>query len=164
MMKKAYSIAGILLLAAGMALGAQETPSLEDIPGFRERAVSVRIVSRVIEQNQTVVWHSENVKVTLPGRPVGIQLVGSNIIVAVQFTPFLRPDGQHLLAAHGQIWITLPEGISFHTTMQTIPLRFHETVYFFPLGSMIGEDEENIEIQLTLEPFMEGASTANSPP
>jgi hypothetical protein len=118
------------------------------------------MVSRIVEENQQVVWDSENSKVTIPGRPVGIKLVGANLVVAVQFTPFLRPNGRHILVAQGQIWINLPnEGVSYHTTMQTIPLEWREQVYFFPLGSMKTENEAHIEIQLTLEPYFETEPT-----
>ena len=143
----------ILFLTTGMILGAQE-PSLEELPGLRERAVVMHIVSRIVEQNQQVVWNSENTRVTIPGRPIGLKLVGANLVVAVQFTPFLRPGGQNILLAQGQIWINIPdEGISYHTTMQTIPLEFSEQIYFFPLGSMATKDEAHIEIQLVLEPY-----------
>ena len=129
-------------------------PSLQELPGVRERAVVMHIVSRIVEQNQEVVWDSENTRVTLPGRPVGIRLVGSDLIVAVQFTPFLRPNGRLVLVAQGEIWMNVPnEGISYRTTMQTIPLEWRELVYFFPLGSVRAEDEARIEIQLTLEPY-----------
>ena len=50
---------------------------------------------------------------------------------------------------------------SYHTTMQTIPLEFREQVYFFPLGSIKGENTPIIEIQLILEPyFNEGSAQA----
>jgi hypothetical protein len=85
---------------------------------------------------------------------VRLKLVGSNLVAAVQFTPFLRPNGRHILVTLGQIWINVPnEGISFHTTMQTIPIEFSEQVYFFPLGSMRDHDAPSIEIQLVLEPY-----------
>jgi len=158
--QKAIVSFGIALLAfvSGTALGAQEL-SVDELPfGLRERAVVMHIISRIIEQDQEVVWNSENTKVTIPGRPVGIKLVGENLIVAVQFTPFMRPTGQHILVAQGQIWINIPnEGISYHTTMQTIPLEFSEQVYFFPLGSMDTRDEAYIEIQLVLEPYSRNA-------
>ena len=145
-------LGGLLFLAAKTVLGAQET-SLAELPGLRERAVMMRIVSRIVEQNQQVVWDSENDRLTFPGRPVGLRLVGSDVVVAVQFT-FLQPDGQPILVALGQSWINIPgEGISYHTTMQTIPLEFGERVYFFPLGSMEAQDEARIEIQLVLEPY-----------
>ena len=149
---------GIFLLAAWTSLGAQE-PSLEDLPGFRERAVLMRMVSQIVEQNKQIVWNSEIAKATIPGRPVGLKLVGSNLVVAVQFTPFLRANGRHILVAQGQIWVNVPdEGIRYYTTMQTIPLQFREQIYFFPLGSMETQDEAQIEIQLIMEPFWEGPS------
>ena len=151
--------------AVSASIGAQET-ALQDLPGLRERAVVVTIISRIIEQNEEVVWNSETSSITIPGRPVGLKLVGSNLVAAVQFTPFLRPNGRHILVTLGQIWINVPnEGISFHTTMQTIPLEFSEQVYFFPLGSMNDPDAPSIEIQLVLEPYSgEGREEGRPPP
>ena len=152
-------LGGILLFVINAGIVAQEA-SLEQLPGLRERAVVMRVVSRVVEQNQQVVWNSESTNVTMPGRPVGLKLVGSDLVVVVQFTPFLRPDGQHTLVAQSQIWVNVPgEGMSFQTTMQTIPMEFGEQVYFFPLGSMRPQGEAQIEIQLVLEPFVEGDGT-----
>jgi len=131
-------------------------PALDALPGLRERAVVMHVVSRIVEQNQKVVWDMESTKVTIPGRPVGLKLVGSDLVVAMQFTPFLRSSGRHTLVAQGQIWVNVPnEGISYHTTMQTIPLDFEEQVYFFPLGSMEGRDDSRIEIQLMISPLSE---------
>lgn len=156
---KIVFVGGILFLMAGAALSAQQT-SLEEIPGLRERAIVMRIISRIVEQDQQVVWNTENAKVTIPGRPVGLKLVGANLIVAVQFTPFLRTNGRNVLVAQGQIWINIPnEGIRYHTTMQTIPLELGELIYFFPLGSAGTNDEASIEIQLLLEPYADAAST-----
>jgi hypothetical protein len=155
---------GAALFFAGLAiLSAQDNSSedswdnsLERIPGLRERAVVMHCVSRIVERNQQVVWNSEMSRVTIPGRPVGLTLVGSNVVVAVQFTPFLQRNGQHTLVAQAQIAISIPnEGMRYHTTIQTIPIRFGEQVYFFPLGSMETEGEARIEIQLALEQFSE---------
>ena len=149
-------LGGILFFAFSTTLSAQET-SLEQVPGLRERAVIMRVVSRIVEQNQEVVWNTENTSITMPGRPVGLKLVGSDLVVAVQFTPFINPNGQHTLVAQGQIWINVPgEGMSFQATMQTIPLEFGELVYFFPLGSTRSQGEAHIEIQLVLEPYARG--------
>ena len=152
---KSVLLKGFLFLAASTTIGAQET-LLDEHPVLRERAVVMRIVSRIVEQNQQVVWNSENSRVTLPGRPVGLKLVGTNVVVAVQFTPILRPQGQHILVAQGQIWTDIPgEGMRYHATMQTIPLTFNEQIFFFPLGSMQSRDEALIEIQLVIEPYSE---------
>ena len=150
--KKAFTLF-LSVFAVSAALSAQET-FLDDLPALRERAIVVRIIPRIVEDNEEVVWNSEITRVTLPGRPVGLKLEGSNLVAVVQFIPFLRPNGRHLLVIQGQIWINIPdEGISYHTTMQTIPLEFSEQVYFFPLGSMKTVDAPSIEIQLVLEPY-----------
>jgi len=151
MIKTAF-LGGLLFFMISTVISAQET-SLEELPGLRERAVMMRISSRIVEQNQQITWNSENSRVTLSGRPVGLKLVGTNLVVAVQFTPFIRRNTQPFLVAQGEIWINIPnEGIRYHTTIQTIPLEFNEQIYFFPLGSMELEDEAFIEIQLVLEP------------
>jgi len=152
---KGVFLKGILFLAAGVAIDAQET-LLDEVPYLKERAVVMRIVSRIVEQNEQVVWNEENSRVTLPGRPVGMKLVGTNLVVTVQFTPILQPDDRHILVAQGQIWINIPgEGMRYHATIQTIPLEFSEQIIFFPLGSMQTVDEASIEIQLVVEPYSE---------
>jgi hypothetical protein len=146
-------LGGILLLAVRTVTSAQDF-SIDDIPpGLRNRAIIIDIATRIVEQNQNVVWDSVNSKVTIPGRPVGLTLVGTNIIIAVQFTPFFRPDGNNFLVAQGQIWINNPDGLSFHTTMQTIPMEFEEFIYFFPLGSDDSEEDALIIIELVLYPY-----------
>jgi hypothetical protein len=148
----------MVLFSLTAALHAQET-TLEQVPGLRERGVVMHIVSRIIEQNRQVLWNSENTKLTIPGRPVGLKLVGADIVVAAQFTPFLRPNGKHILVTQSQVWINVPnEGISYHTTMQTIPLQFNEQIYFFPLGSIDENDGPQIEIQVVMEPYQDSAS------
>ena len=151
-----FFIGGILFLTVQSIIGAQQV-SLEQIPALRERAVIMRCISRIVEQNEQVVWDSETSRVTVPGRPVGVRLIGANLVILVQFTPFLHPNGRYSLVAHGQTWINIPnEGISYHTTIQTIPLELNEPIYFFPLGSTNNDDDEaRIEIQITLEPFTE---------
>ncbi|MDR3146496.1 MAG: hypothetical protein LBU21_09475 [Treponema sp.] len=146
-----------LFLTSGAVLQAQE-PSLEELlPGLKERAVVLDMVARIVEGNQEEVWNSTNSKVTIPGRPVGFKLVGTNVVVAVQFTPYRQRDGRNILVAQGQIWINIPnQGIRYQTTMETIPLEFGEQIYFFPLGSLNSPDEARIEIQLELRPYTEG--------
>ncbi|MDR2257910.1 MAG: hypothetical protein LBE14_02035 [Treponema sp.] len=147
----------IFFLAASAAVSAQE-PSLEEmLPGLKDRAVVLEIVARVVEQNQREVWNSVNSKVTIPGRPVGLKLVGANVVVAVQFTPYLRRNGRNVLVAQCQIWVDVPnEGMSYQTTMQAIPLDFGEQIYFFPLGSVDSQNDARIEILLELKPYTNG--------
>ncbi|GHT69454.1 hypothetical protein FACS1894110_18940 [Spirochaetia bacterium] len=156
---------GIILFAAGAAAIAQE-PALEELlPGLKDRAVVLDIVSRVVEQNQEEVWKENNSKVTIPGRPVGLKLVGSNVVVLVQFTPYpnFGAEGNAVLVAQVQIWINIPgEGIRYQTTIQTIPLKYGEQIYFFPLGSMNSPEDARIEILLELRPYAETDLSAPS--
>jgi hypothetical protein len=113
-----------------------DTPSTrpEMPPGFRRQALLLNIESRVIVSGQ-VIWSELNSKVTIPGTPVGVQLVGSNVVVSAQFTPFIHPDGD-VLVAQGQIWIADHNGVvTYYTSIQTIPMEFDEQIIFFPLGS-----------------------------
>jgi hypothetical protein len=125
-------------------------------PRLRGRSLMLDITARVIEQNQTVIWNESHKKETIPGRPVVIKLVGANIVVEAQFTPYLRRGGQKVLVSQGQRWLEMPnQGIRYHTSIQTIPLEFGEPIYFFPLGPRRDEDAACIEVMLTLNPYDE---------
>jgi hypothetical protein len=166
-------IGGLLLLSSGVIVKADEL-SLENIlPALRGQAVVLNIIARVVEKNEEEVWNAVNSKVTIPGRPIGLKLVGANIVVAMQFTPYLHNDGSCVLVAQGQIWMDIPDqGVYYQTTMQTLSLRFGEQVYFFPLGSPVaphGADfaGENalIVIQLELHPYsQESEAQTETPP
>jgi hypothetical protein len=147
-------IGGVFLLAAGVCLNAQESSFTEMLPAFKGQAVVINIIARIIENNRQEIFNSVNSRVTIPGRPVGIKLVGSNLVVAVQFTPFFGHKGKNMLVAQGQIWLEIPgEGMRYQTTLQTIPMEFGEQVYFYPLGSVAKPEEARIEIQLELLPY-----------
>ncbi|WP_010261499.1 hypothetical protein [Treponema primitia] len=160
-------IGGLLFLAAGVTVSGQEAFPDSMLPGLRERAVVLNIVARIVEQNQDEIWNSNNSKITILGRPVSLKLIGENVVVFAQFTPYQQENGRSLLVAQGQIWINVPnQGIRYQTTLQSIPLEFGEQIYFFPLGKVSSENEAHIEIQLELRPYTEPAressATANN--
>ena len=154
----------LFIFAANICVFAQDLPSTEVtheggpvMQGFRRRALEIDIKARVIDQKQEVIWDETHNKLAIPGSPVGVKMVGSNVIVAVQFTPFIRRHGQNVLVAQGQIWINDPEkGMSYYTSIQTIPLKFGEPIYFFPLGSSQQLDA-SIEMIITVTPNPAGA-------
>jgi len=157
---RSICLAGILVFfAAGINIDAQENASsTEKSQGNRRRALVIDIKARVLEDAQTVIWNESHRKITIPGSPVGIKLVGSNVVVAVQFTPFIRRSG-NVLVAQGQIWIEDPQrGMSYYTSIQTIPMDFDEPIYFFPLGTQHNLDS-SIEIILTVNPYREPSDT-----
>ncbi|MDR1972486.1 MAG: hypothetical protein LBQ46_11265 [Treponema sp.] len=156
------SILFVTILGAGFS---QETSLEELLPELKERAVVLDIISRVVEENQQVVWNSVNSKVTIPGRPVGIKMVGANVVMALQFTPFFRPGGNSFLVAQGQIWVDVPgEGMHYQTTLQTIPIEFGEPIFFFPLGSPNSPQETRIELQLEIRPYTQGGTNRRPRP
>jgi len=130
---------------------------------LRRRALVIDIDARVLTDDLDVIWNEIQRKIAIPGSPVGIRLVGSNVVVGVQFTPFIRNQG-NLIVAHVQIWIDNPgSGVSYHTSFQTIPMDFNEQIYFFPLGT----SNSSIEILLTVNPYsviaaLEGAANSGA--
>ena len=128
------------------------------LPRFRGRAVVMDIDARILE-NGEVIWNETHQKITIPGRPVEIKLIGGNLVVVARFT-FIRNHGggQKLLVAQGQIWMADPsQGIRYQASVQTIPVEFNETIYYFPLGSFKPEDgaSASIEVMLTLHPYQD---------
>jgi hypothetical protein len=139
----------------GLLFVAVNTVSYAEDQSLEEFAVVLNIVSRVVEANQQVVWDQTNNRVILPGVPVRLKLVGTNLVVVVQFTLYREKSGRKLLVAQGQILVDIPNrGMSYYTTIETIPLEFGEQVYFFPLGRSDAPDEVRIEIQVALEPYV----------
>jgi hypothetical protein len=174
-MRRVWVLGFLFLITAGAAILSAEEPEIQQetpvsgtpgsgiappqnfSPHAKGRELVLDINARIVEQNQTVIWNESHKKSTIPGRPVGIKLVGTNIVVVAQFTPYLRHRGlQKLLVAQGQIWMEIPgQGIRYQTSMQTIPLEFGEPIYFFPLGPQTDEDSSRIEVMLTLYPYEE---------
>lgn len=149
---------GVALLAlAAAAAGAQQQTS-EVISAMKDRAVVLDLTARVVEREIAETWNSATSKVTIPGRPVTLKLVGANVIVAVQFTPYKKEDGRNILVAQGQVWVSTKEsGVLYYTSMQTLPVEFGERVYFFPLGQKKDEKGARIEVQLVMKPYTEEA-------
>jgi hypothetical protein len=139
----------------GLLFAALNTVSYAEEQSREEFAVVLNIVSRVVEANQRVVWDQTNSKVTLPGVPVRMKLVGANLVVLVQFTLYREKGGGKMLVAQGQILVDVPnQGMSYHTTIETIPLEYGEQVYFFPLGRADSPEEPRLEIQVGLYPYV----------
>ena len=119
--------------------------------------------SGIRDEEQVVVWNESHRRSAIPGSPVGIKMAGSNIVVALQFTPVIRRNS-NVLIAQGQIWVDDPgKGISYYSSIQTIPMEFGEPIFFFPLGQA-GQLDSIIEIMLVVnihtEDLINSAETA----
>ena len=122
---------------------------LDELPALKDKALVLQITTK-IEENSQELWNAFNSKVTIPGRPVSIKLVGENLIISVQFTPYLN-RGRYTLRAQSQIWINIPDkGMSYKTNTYSIPMDFGEPILYLPLGSNTGADTPQIELHLTM--------------
>jgi hypothetical protein len=145
-------ICAFFLLSANLNIYAQDTKGElgEMVSGFRKRAVVMDIDARVLGEEKAVIWNETHHRIAIPGSPVGIKLVGSNVVVLVQFTPFIRREGS-VLVAQGQIWYNEQgKGISYYTSIQTISLVFGEPIYFYPLGNKPNQFDSIIEVVITI--------------
>jgi hypothetical protein len=158
----------VFLFGTGVFLNAQEGASPPNPQNplsqpLRDRAVVFRIVTRVIEKDDTEAWNSDTYKVTVPGRPVGLKIVGENIAVSVQFTLYQHRNRGSILVAQGQIFTETPDGgVSCRTLIQTLPFNFGEQIFFFPLGSGNPDDEAHIEILLEMNRYDEMAANGGT--
>ena len=148
------ALPGIIFLLFLQTAGHGQELTPDNIPpGLRDRAIVMDISARIIEQNQEIVWNSENSRITISGRPIPLRLMGNNLIIEAQFTPYIRPNGNNIMVAQAQVWIQTSESvISFRANMQTIPIE-DDYIYFFPLGSTSTDNEPIIEIQIAVYPF-----------
>jgi hypothetical protein len=151
-MTRSFCLFGaFFIISASLNIYAQDSNGVlgEMVSGLRKRAVVMDIDAKVLGEEKELVWSETHHKTAIPGSPVGIKLVGSNVAVLVQFTPYIRREGS-VLVAQGQIWLKEPgKGISYYTSIQTIPLEFGEPIYFFPLGKS-NQFNSSIEIIITV--------------
>jgi hypothetical protein len=141
--------------------------SLEEIfPGLRKRALVCIIEARIVEAGDEIAWQAADSKITISGRPVSLKLAGDNIVMAIQFTPYIRYRNgtvEGYLVIQGQIWVNRDDsGIHYQGIMQSIPVSLGEKIYFLPLGPKKNEDERSIEIFLELRPYLENPSDTPS--
>ncbi|MDR2097390.1 MAG: hypothetical protein LBP37_02605 [Spirochaetaceae bacterium] len=121
---------------------------------IRDRSIELHMVTRVLEKDNTEAWNSDTYKVTTPGHPVGLKIVGENVAVFVQFTPYPRNNGRGILVAQGRIFTGTPGGgVQCRTLLKTVPLQYGEQVFFFPLGPGRSDDEARIEIQIEMNRY-----------
>ena len=147
---------------------AAEGESARRQPGeefFREltHVLCMNIAARISETGEDAVWKVESSKNTIPGRSVRVKLVGDNIVVLADFTPYIDADSSIVLVAQAQVWIS-PQGgkpLEHFTALESIPVRMGEKVLFFPLGVMsletTSDNTYNIELEIHVVPS-EGSS------
>jgi len=156
----ALCLFGLLLWSTGL-LHAQEI-LLEELPALRDRALVLHITTKIQENNQEL-GTAFNSKVTIPGRPVHIKLMGGNCVIEIRFVLNPQQD-KYMLVAQSQIWIGSPDKrMSYKTTSQSIPIDFKEPILFFPLGSNPDPGNPHVELLLTMYRYGEAPEAPAEP-
>jgi len=157
-----YLFSILLLFAVNINVYAQGEPSPANLaPGLREHAVTIEVESRVLGPGKVVFWSNTNSQVIISGNPMGVQLEGSNVIVSVQFTPFINRDG-NVLVAQGHFWIADSNGtVTYYTSVQTIPMILGQKIYYYPLGSA---EHLNPSIEMVINVTSESSRSRRNTP
>jgi hypothetical protein len=156
-----------LLLALAMTQApaqAQETEvdPKEALQQLLAKALSITISARILPpdtQEETPAWNAESTKLTIPGHPIRVRLEGENVRIFLVCTPYLQDDGEVLLLAQGQVWLTEPtdKEARYYSTFYSIPVSYGEKVLYFPLGLAASETTDkpyfNIELEIKIVPY-----------
>ena len=145
---------GLLYFLLGFSLFCEALYAQELLPeellALKDKAMVFQITTTVEETSRDV-WNAYSSKITVPGRPVLIKLVGDNIVISVQFIPYLRPDNNYALMARSEIWINIPQkGMNYKNDARSIPIEFGEPILYFPLGSNAPLSNPHIELLVTV--------------
>ncbi len=151
-----------------LAVRAQELPE-----SLRDRDLSIQIQAVIIAPGadgngapaaEKSSWHEEGSGLTVPGTPVGIKLVASNVVIFVQVTPFDREKGYLTLVVQGQVWLHKSNGaLAFRTTVNKVEVEYGETVFFYPLGAAPkGKPSLRVAISVTKADAAESATGTTS--
>lgn len=127
-----------------------------------KEALTIRIQAKLIHNIQNIMWQSVVEKLTIPGRPVSINMLNEQARLLVHFTPYRQVEGGLILVAQSEIWLRVPaegdqkENLRYFTSMRSIPLDYEEIIYFYPLGkleNLDNPDQIHIEMALSISPY-----------
>lgn len=161
-----------LLFAAGitLAIGAQnlgdqvyeaqsgtqraEPGSIEAIPlSIRGEALAVSVRAMVSHPDTKEPWQASERKYTVPGTPVSIKMMGSDVAVAISMTPYRTKDGKLFMIAQGQVWFRDADGtVRYRSTVDTVGVNFGEKLLFYPFG-VYANGEAPLRIELVVDPY-----------
>jgi hypothetical protein len=163
----AVPVDGVKKVSPDSALPGQEDNRKLDESFFStlEQVLNLTIAARVSEAGETAVWNVENTEYTVSGRSVSIKLLGNNIVIVAEFTPYVGEDNSIVLVAQGQVWISSPaeEPLKYLSTLKSIPVTMGERVLFFPLGvktlEATSDNTYDIELEIKILPYTAGKET-----
>jgi hypothetical protein len=159
-MKYAFYIAlCIISIPAAMSQGENEKRLSENL-------IKLDFNIRLIQAEESYVWHQHAEKYTISGKAVSLKLKGANLRYLGYFTPFFLKENTIKLLIQGQIFLFSSSSKSFRyfSSMKTAFVNFGEKIVFYPLGMVKDETPEKksanniytIEIEILILPFTGG--------
>ena len=148
-----------LLLLSLLRITGQEGDSQETLKALMDEALRINIVARILPSDERLDFNVEKSKLTIPGRPVIVQLMGNNISINAILTPYLKKDGKIILVAQGQVWSPEPQAekpVRYLSSLKSLPISLGEKIIFFPLGiprDATQSDVFNIALEIEVVPF-----------
>jgi hypothetical protein len=149
----------LLLLCSLIRVAAQADDSQQAVAAIMDEALRINIVARILPSNERPDFNIEKTRLTIPGRPVVVQFVGSNISINAILTPYLKEDGKIILVAQGQVWSSEPQAekpVRYLSSLKSLPISLGEKILFFPLGiprDAARSDVFNIALEIEIVPF-----------
>ena len=102
----------------------------------------------------TQLWNTRVEKITIPGRAVEVSLEGANSRLKVNFTLYPAENGKLFLVAMSETWT----GGEYSSTLSSLPVAYHDEVYYYPLGRAEDGAEDNpVEVRMAIYviPYLE---------
>jgi len=162
MIRPKAAVLPLLLALGAMRASAQDADidPKEALQQLLSNALKVTISAEILPTTDKPVWNAESTNLTLPGRSIKVRLEGDNVRIYLICTPYVQDDGDVLLLAQGQVWLSDPpdKESKYYSTFYSIPVTFGKKVLFFPLGvsdsdaTKDNKDFFNIELQIKIEP------------
>ncbi|MBN2051032.1 MAG: hypothetical protein JW760_11340 [Spirochaetales bacterium] len=138
-----------MLLLTFLAFPLQADTPLDD---FRDKSLELTVITRVLEDEESVVWHVESNEVTISGETVTVKLNGESVKILAEITPYILDDGSILLIARGDVLLVQDgEEYQYKTTLKSLPVSLGEKAFFFPLGVAFDSEENIYTIQLEIQ-------------
>ena len=132
--KKGIVAFSLLALSCARLPAQDQEMDLKDaLTELLSNALQVTISARVLPSDEKPVWNVDTTKLTIPGRSVKVRLDGDNVRIYLICTPYVQDDGDVLLLAQGQVWLSEPTDreSKYYSTFYSIPVALGKKVLFF---------------------------------
>jgi hypothetical protein len=141
-----------------------------ELEALYNKALWVHVSARLISPAQGLSWSFSASKLTIPGRPVPIQLRGSNLRIDLELTPYTddQEAGKAMLVVQSQVWASENPGKDavYASHLKSIPVALGESIQFYPLGlaeANLPGDHTNVELEIQITAYKTAVSPSPVP-